>query len=155
MLTYTIIVNSLVHMCMYSYYLLAVIPNYVPFSLGRLKRYITALQIVSVYVTVLRSKKKKNKTFLFASFRIPATHHCAICLLPPSRTQIQLVSILVNILFAMRTSCAIPRTHILLYAPYMVVLISMFINFYLKTYSGITSALNVCYTGGGLQKKVQ
>ncbi|XP_035913944.1 elongation of very long chain fatty acids protein 4-like [Anopheles stephensi] len=113
MLTYTIIVNSLVHMCMYSYYLLAVIPNYVPFSLNKLKRYITALQII------------------------------------------QLVSILVNIMFAMRSSCAIPRTHILLYAPYMVVLISMFINFYMKTYSGITRALNVCYTDGGVVKKVK
>ncbi|XP_053674777.1 elongation of very long chain fatty acids protein 4-like [Anopheles nili] len=114
MLTYTIIVNSLVHMCMYSYYLLAVIPKYVPFQLSKLKRYLTALQII------------------------------------------QLVSILMNIMFAMRSTCAVPRTHVLLYMPYMVVLISMFINFYVKTYSSKPKKLNVCYTDGaawGVYKK--
>uniref|UniRef100_A0AAG5DAS9 Elongation of very long chain fatty acids protein n=1 Tax=Anopheles atroparvus TaxID=41427 RepID=A0AAG5DAS9_ANOAO len=108
MLTYTIVVNSVVHMFMYSYYLLAVVPDYVPFRLSKLKRYITSIQII------------------------------------------QLVSILVNILFAARSGCNIPRTHILLYLPYMVVLISMFVNFYLKTYSGLSRTLGVCYTDGGV-----
>ncbi|XP_058053838.1 elongation of very long chain fatty acids protein 4-like [Anopheles bellator] len=111
MLTYTIIVNSMVHMCMYSYYLMAVIPEYVPFKLSKLKRYITSIQII------------------------------------------QLVSILLNILFAMRSGCGIPRTHIMLYMPYMVVLISMFVNFYYKTYrTAISQTLGVCYTDGGLSR---
>ncbi|XP_050098183.1 elongation of very long chain fatty acids protein 4-like [Anopheles aquasalis] len=112
MLTYTIVVNSMVHMCMYSYYLMAVIPDRIPFRLNKLKPYITAIQII------------------------------------------QLFSILGNILFALRPTCGIPRTHILLYMPYMVVLITMFVNFYLKTYrSAFSKAMGACYTDGGHKSK--
>ncbi|XP_021699695.1 elongation of very long chain fatty acids protein 4 [Aedes aegypti] len=92
MLTYTIIVNSTVHMFMYSYYLVAIFSKQLPFKLTAVKKFITVFQIV------------------------------------------QLLSILVNVGFAMRSSCSIPMVLVLIYLPYMVVLLSMFFNFYFSTY---------------------
>ncbi|XP_055611986.1 elongation of very long chain fatty acids protein 7-like [Uranotaenia lowii] len=93
MLTYTIIVNSTVHMFMYSYYLIAIFSKHLPFKLNRVKKFITVLQIV------------------------------------------QLMSILVNVGFAMRSSCLIPPVYICIYLPYMLILLSMFFSFYFKTYT--------------------
>lgn len=47
MLTYTIIVNSTVHMFMYSYYLMAIFSKQLPFKLNAMKKFITVFQIVS------------------------------------------------------------------------------------------------------------
>lgn len=47
MLTYTIIVNSTVHMFMYSYYLVAIFSKQLPFKLTAVKKFITVFQIVS------------------------------------------------------------------------------------------------------------
>uniref|UniRef100_A0A8D8A5Q1 Elongation of very long chain fatty acids protein n=1 Tax=Culex pipiens TaxID=7175 RepID=A0A8D8A5Q1_CULPI len=92
MLTYTIIVNSTVHMFMYSYYLMAIFSKQLPFKLNAMKKFITVFQIV------------------------------------------QLMSILVNIGFAMRESCSLPRVYLSIYLPYMVILLWMFFSFYYKTY---------------------
>lgn len=44
------------------------------------------------------------------------------------------MSILVNVGFAMRSSCSIPMVLVFIYLPYMVVLLSMFFKFYFSTY---------------------
>lgn len=49
MLTYTIIVNSTVHMFMYSYYLVAIFSKQLPFKLTIVKKFITVFQIVSLF----------------------------------------------------------------------------------------------------------
>ncbi|XP_055604765.1 elongation of very long chain fatty acids protein 4-like [Uranotaenia lowii] len=92
MMTYTIIVNSIVHIFMYSYYLLAIFAQQLPFKLTAVKKFITVIQIA------------------------------------------QLISILVNVGFAMRKNCPIPSAMVFIYLPFMVVLLSLFFNFYFTTY---------------------
>ncbi|XP_058833221.1 elongation of very long chain fatty acids protein 4-like [Topomyia yanbarensis] len=99
MLTYTIIVNSTVHMFMYSYYLIAIFSKQLPFKLSGVKKFITVFQIV------------------------------------------QLISILANVGFAMRRSCPMPPTLIFIYLPYMLILLSMFFSFYVRTYKMNNNAL--------------
>ncbi|XP_065077689.1 very long chain fatty acid elongase 7-like [Ochlerotatus camptorhynchus] len=52
MLSYTIIVNSIVHIFMYSYYLCSIFANQIPFSLIPVKKFVTILQM-SQLATVL------------------------------------------------------------------------------------------------------
>lgn len=46
MLSYTIMVNCIVHVFMYTYYLSSAIADRLPFSLKRVKKFVTTLQIV-------------------------------------------------------------------------------------------------------------
>uniref|UniRef100_A0A8D8DA39 Elongation of very long chain fatty acids protein n=2 Tax=Culex pipiens TaxID=7175 RepID=A0A8D8DA39_CULPI len=92
MLSYTIMVNCIVHVFMYTYYLSSAIADRLPFSLKRVKKFVTTLQIV------------------------------------------QLLSVLVNIGFALRPSCAIPLFHCLFHGPNMVFQIKMFVDFYRAAY---------------------
>ncbi|XP_058465139.1 elongation of very long chain fatty acids protein 4-like [Malaya genurostris] len=92
MLSYTIIVNSIVHVFMYSYYLSSIFAKQLPFSLVPMKKVITILQIV------------------------------------------QLTSVLVNLCYALDTSCPVPVLHCMFHGPNMALQIKLFADFYKATY---------------------
>ncbi|XP_062550955.1 elongation of very long chain fatty acids protein 4-like [Armigeres subalbatus] len=93
MLSYTIIVNSIVHIFMYAYYLSSIFAKQIPFSLVPVKKFITLLQIT------------------------------------------QLITVLINLGFAMRPDCPVPAGHCLFHGPNMALQIKLFADFYLKTYT--------------------
>lgn len=115
MLSYTIIVNSIVHIFMYAYYLSSIFAKQLPFSLVPVKKLITLLQIVS--------KQWYTKTH-------PSNSFCT-----SSSPQTQLITVLINLGFAMRPDCPVPLGHCLFHGPNMALQIKLFADFYLRTYT--------------------
>ncbi|XP_019536984.2 elongation of very long chain fatty acids protein AAEL008004 [Aedes albopictus] len=93
MLSYTIIVNSIVHIFMYAYYLSSIFAKQLPFSLVPIKKFVTLLQIT------------------------------------------QLITVLINLGFAMSPGCPVPVGHCMFHGPNMALQIKLFADFYLRTYA--------------------
>lgn len=66
MLSYTIIVNSIVHIFMYAYYLSSIFAKQLPFSLVPVKKFVTLLQIVSTHLKLYETLDTNFERFTFS-----------------------------------------------------------------------------------------
>lgn len=133
---FSVVINSFVHVIMYSYYFAALFGPAVQRKLEGIKRNITLIQMVIFQCHCsnldVSSRKKKifneiKYEFLFVislSFSL-----CLFCIL-----QIQFTIILIQCALSLAQGCEIPKLLFAIYVPNVLLIFFMFYDFFKKAY---------------------
>lgn len=115
MVLFSIVLNSFVHVIMYSYYFAALFGPTVQQKLERVKKSITIIQMVC-YLSI-------NRLF------------CSILIHSLFLFQIQFTIILTQCVLGIARDCDIPRVLVAIYAPNVGIIFYMFYEFFKKAYN--------------------
>lgn len=121
MVLFSIVLNSFVHVIMYSYYFAALFGPAVQQKLERVKKSITIIQMVCV-----------SACYLFKNVLI--SNNLLLLLIMYPSFQIQFTIILTQCVLGIARDCDIPRVLVAIYAPNVGIIFYMFYDFFKKAY---------------------
>lgn len=124
MILFSVVLNSFVHVIMYSYYFAALFGPAVQRKLESIKKSITVIQMVSAQCLRRRWTLNSWRIIGFLSF------FYSICF----RFQIQFTIILTQCVLGLAKGCDIPKILVAIYVPNVTLIFYMFYDFFKKAY---------------------